>query len=348
MIKKDESKVIEAITVLKGLKLAILLSLLISAILIIWTIDIDSFTRAIESISPAMILFLILTMGLNWVVAGLILKILVNTVGEKISLGDSIIIFLSGAFISNVTPFATGGGPFQIYFLHKKGINIGKASMVIVTQLVLRLFYFTITSSIAMIFFKDYISPGVIPVSIFYLAVGAGFLFGLFVIMFTVVPGTIDWFVGLIFSIKRLRSFVQGNHRAKRLMVKVRTELREFRKSLNTLGKYPFRLFLAGLCTAIYWSTLFMVIPLILNGLGLEAHYLKSYVMQTIYYLVIPYMPTPGASGIAELGFASLFVSFIPGSLVGLVTFIWRFITFYLILFIGGCFAFKEIGWKRG
>ena len=91
-----------------------------------------------------------------------------------------------------------------------------------------------------------------------------------------------------------------------------------------------------------------MVIPLILNGLGLEPHYLKSYVMQTIYYLVIPYMPTPGSSGIAELGFASLFISFIPGGLIGLVTFIWRFITFYLHLFVGGVFAFKEMGWKRG
>ena len=90
-----------------------------------------------------------------------------------------------------------------------------------------------------------------------------------------------------------------------------------------------------------------MVIPVILDGLGVEPHYFRAYIMQTILYLVLPYMPTPGASGIAEVGSASLFVAFIPEKLVGLVTFGWRLFTFHLVLLVGGFFAFIEISKHR-
>lgn len=333
--------------VTQGLRFAIILSLFISAVLILFTMDGSSLNEALTGVSPVVIPFLFIMIILNWVFAGLRLKILLTTIGGRLTLLDSIVVYLAGAFISNVTPFATGGGPFQIYFLHKKGVNIGKASTVIVTQFILRIFFFGIASFIFLVFFNQAISPGVVPPYLFYLAFGLGFLFAVFLIIFSLVPAATERFLKLIFKINRLRSFFQNSYRAKKLLVKARKELRDFHASLDLLGKYKGRLLLAGLCTVFYWSTLFMIIPLTLKGLGLQPYYFRSYVMQTIFYLILPFMPTPGASGIAEIGFASIFVAFIPGSLIGLVTFIWRFISFYIILLIGGFFAFREIGWKR-
>ena len=91
-----------------------------------------------------------------------------------------------------------------------------------------------------------------------------------------------------------------------------------------------------------------MIIPILLGGLGAEPNFFRAYVMQTIVYLILPYMPTPGASGIAEVGSASLFIAFIPQQLVGLVTFGWRLFTFHLVLLVGGIFAFREISKHRG
>ena len=106
-------------------------------------------------------------------------------------------------------------------------------------------------------------------------------------------------------------------------------------------------LVLGGLFTVLFWACLFTVIPVLLMGMGAEPHFFKAYVMQTILYLVLPYMPTPGASGIAEVGCASIFVAFIPSNLIGLVVFGWRLFTFHLVLIIGGFFALREIGKNR-
>lgn len=344
---KKNKEIIELNTVYKGLRYAVIISLLISAILIIITIDRDAMRKALNSLNPGMVAILFLLLFINWIFAGIQLRILVNATGNDISIKDSIIIFLAGSFISNVTPFATGGGPFQVYFLHKKGVNIGQASMVIVILFILRIFFFGLTSSLFLIFFNWAISPGIIPTYVFYVAFISGLLISTLVILFSLVPGITDIIIGYIFKIKGVKKMFKKSHKAKKLLVKARRELNEFHYSLEVLGKYKGKLILAGLCTLLYWSTLFLIMPFILKGLGLEPNFFKTYVMQTIFYLVIPYMPTPGASGIAEVGFASLFISFIPNNLLGLVTFIWRFLTFYVILFVGGFFALREIGWSE-
>src|SRR5690554_459474 len=343
----SNSRLIDIKTVFGGLKIAILLSLLISAILILMTLDVDSFGKAIESINPGILLSILVLLLLNWFAAGLGFKIMTTTVGEKITLLEGVIIYLAGSFISYVTPFATGGGPFQVYLLHKKGINYGQATMVILTQFVLRILFFTCSSFVFLLFFNNLISPGVVPPYIFYLAFGAGFLITTSLILFSLIPGITDRLFNALFKINRFRNYVKKSYKAKKILVKIRIEIREYHESMKLLSNNKLKLFLSLLCTITYWSTLFMIIPFILIGLGLEPHFLQSYIMQTIFHLVIPYMPTPGASGIAELGFASVFISFIPRGIIGIVMIMWRFITFYFILIVGGILALKELGWKR-
>ncbi len=334
-------------TILKGLRFAIVISLAISALIILITMDRSSLKEIIIGIKKEYLIYILLIMFMNWFFAGLRLKTLVETIDNHISLKDCMIIYLSGAFVSNVTPFATGGGPFQIYFLHRKGVKVGKSSTAIVIQFVLRLFFLGILTPIFFIFFRDNISSGAIPVYLFYIAFGFGALISILIIVLTLVPSITGKLIKLVFKIKKLRNFIKNNHKAKRWLVKARKELNEFRYSLEVMSKYKGKLFLAGIYTVFYWSTIFFVIPLILKGMGIKPYIFKSYIMQTIFYLVLPYTPIPGASGIAEVGFASLFVSFIPKNFIGLVTFAWRLFTFHLILLVGGFFALREISKKK-
>ncbi len=338
---------IEYRKIIRGFRYAIIISLVISTLIILLTIDSDTLKALITGIKPVYLLVLVLVMLLNWLFAGIRLKFLIKTVGNDISLKDSITIYLSGAFVSNVTPFASGGGPFQVYFLHKKGVNVGKSSTVVVIQFILRLFFFGLLTPIFLVFFNWAISPGVIPVYLFYLAFGFGIFFSAGILILITVPRIIDKLIAKIFQIEKVRKFIKNSHRAKKLLVRGRMELREFRQSLEIMSQYRGRLFMAEILTVLLWAMLFLVIPLILLGFGLEPYFFRSYVMQTIFYLVLPYTPSPGASGIAEIGFASLFVSFIPANYIGLVTFAWRFFTFYFVLIVGGYFALKEIGKTR-
>lgn len=337
-------KVLDKKYILHGLRLAILISLLISALLIILTIDTESLLIIGSVISSRYLLYLVITVFFSWVFAALRLKVLLTTVEYRIPFWDCMEVYLSGAFISNVTPFASGGGPFQVYFLHKKGVNVGKSSTVVVIQFLLRLFFFGLITPIYIIFFRWAISPGVVPRSLFYFAFGSGIIISAGIIVLVLIPSITDKFINAFFRIKKIQKLVKKSHRAKRALVKARSELRDFRYSMEIMRGYKFELFVAMFFTAIRWSLMFLIVPLILLGMGLEPHFLRAFVMMALIYLVLPYMPSPGASGIAEVGVASLFVSFVPGRYVGLVTFAWRLFTFYSILIFGGPIALKEIG----
>jgi len=345
-MQSKESR-IDRKTVYKGLRMAVILSLLISAIIIVITIDEDTLERVLENMDMKYLLIIIGLIVLNIVAAGQRLKVMISTIDKKLSLKDCMIVHISGAFVSNVTPFASGGGPFQIYFLHKKGVNVGKASTAIVTNFLLRLFYFGVLTPIFLIFFNEYISAGVVPDYLFYLAFGMGVLISAGIILLTLVPQFADKLTDYILHIDKINKFIKRSYRAKRWLVTSRRELEDFRRSLSLLRKNKRGLFWGAFYTIVFWSSLFMIMPVVLIAFGAEPHFLQAYIMQTIFYLMLPYTPTPGASGIAEIGFASLFVAFIPSDIVGLVTFSWRLFTFYVILIIGGIFALREISKTR-
>lgn len=347
MTEEKHSLLLDSSKIFKGLKIAITLSLLFSAFLILMTLDQETLVYAINSLNPIIILEILVLLLINFIAAGLEFTITVSLTGNHISIFEGIKLYLAGAFISNVTPMSTGGGPFQIYFLHKRGINIGQATMVVLTKFLLRLFFFTTASIVFFVCFNNLISPGVLPRSVFYLGLGIGFVIAISLILFSIVPSISDKLISLLFKIKKLKSFIQGNYKIKKFIVKGRKELREFHKSMKLLTEHKGKLALVALSTVLYWSSLFMIIPVILRGFGYNPNYLRAYVMQTIFNMIIPYFPTPGASGAAELGFASIFVSFIPRGIIGIVTLLWRFVTFYLILIIGSFFALRELGWKR-
>jgi len=65
--------------------------------------------------------------------------------------------------------------------------------------------------------------------------------------------------------------------------------------------------------------------------------------MQVVFYFILPFMPTPGGSGTAEMGFASLFSFFVPLHLLVLFVGAWRFIVFYFNLCIGAIVLLVEI-----
>ncbi|MFW6287793.1 MAG: lysylphosphatidylglycerol synthase transmembrane domain-containing protein [bacterium] len=347
MGNKENGYILEARTVYKGLKFAIGLSLLFSAILILTTLDKEEFYYAVNRVDLLLLIKISILMLINIASAGMKFKVMISATGNKISLREAMNLHLAGSFISNVTPMATGGGPFQIYFLIKRGINLGQGTMIVVTQFIMRIFFFTFASIIFFIFFNDLISPGVLPSYIFYLTIGVGFVITLSLIILSIVPAVSDFLIHLLFKNNFLKKLVKKSYKLKRWIVNGRRELREFHESMELLVSHKDKLFLLALSTIVFWTSIFLIIPVILNGLGHEPHYLRSYVMQTIFNLVIYYMPTPGASGVAEVGFASIFVSFIPRGIIGLVTFLWRFVTFYMILIIGGVVAFRELGWNR-
>jgi len=54
-------------------------------------------------------------------------------------------------------------------------------------------------------------------------------------------------------------------------------------------------------------------------------------------FTVNNFVATPGGMGGAEAAFVLMMGTFIPAGMLSLVTFVWRFATFYLAILIGAC-----------
>ena len=66
-----------------------------------------------------------------------------------------------------------------------------------------------------------------------------------------------------------------------------------------------------------------------------------------LFYMASSYVPTPGASGFAELGFAELFSLIVPHRLLGLTVALWRLATYYFTLAAGGALVVGQMLYSR-
>ncbi|TDX49192.1 lysylphosphatidylglycerol synthase transmembrane domain-containing protein [Orenia marismortui] len=333
---------IDKATIKKGLKLSLIVSILALVLLFAFTINEDTINK-IKKLNHFYLLLAIVVNILMWVVGGLRIKLIANALEEEISLKFAVQTFLVGAFVSNVTPFASGGGPFQVLLLHRKGISLGKSSTVIIVQFVLRLLFFSFLSPLFFFLFSDLINPGIIPSSIFNSLIIISLVISAIIVYFIWQPDKIKVIAKSLKKLNFLKVLMKSE-RANSLLDKLYKEMEEFHDSLWELTKYKkTSLIWAAFFTVVFWVLFFIIAPIILLGLGAKPFFVQAFVTQTIFYLILPYIPTPGGSGVAEFGFATLFSSFVPAGLIGLLAILWRFLTFYLVIIIGGIILFKMI-----
>ena len=87
--------------------------------------------------------------------------------------------------------------------------------------------------------------------------------------------------------------------------------------------------------TLLYWVSEIVTASLILVGLGQPPLILESFVIQLILAILMMMPLTPGSSGIAEVGATSMYVLFIPASIVGIFVVIWRIVLYYFNIALG-------------
>lgn len=76
----------------------------------------------------------------------------------------------------------------------------------------------------------------------------------------------------------------------------------------------------------------YSIITALVLGLGFEADPLRLAVTQWLCFTAMTLIPTPGAAGGAEASFLLLFHGVVPDETMGLAMFLWRFLTFYMLV----------------
>lgn len=98
-------------------------------------------------------------------------------------------------------------------------------------------------------------------------------------------------------------------------------------------GKSRFALTL--LLTAIQWTARYSVITALVAFLGAPVSPVLFFALQWVVFTLMNLVPTPGATGGAEVAFAAVFGALVPAGVLGVTTAGWRFLTFYLQVGLG-------------
>lgn len=331
-------------TLRKGLVLFLLLSFGVSALVLASSVDADTW-RTMANADGRLLLLALLFVGVAWCCDAARFCALARAAGERIGFRLGMVLTWLHYFGCAVTPMQSGGGPFQVYVLYKKKVPLGKGIAITLTRTLLTLLILGLVVPVAV-----FIEPELLK--------GKLFLKGVFsyVLLFIVV----SWVLVLLSILRPLLIKKWGRILTlwlKRFgVVKPETVLRVVRRINLEVDNYNlnFRMFfscglkfflLAILFSVFHLLCIFSVLPCLIAAMGLPFHYLQAVLAQAVFMFLLYFVPTPGASGVAEGGGAALFGLLVPWNMAGVTAIAWRFFTEYLAIGMGVIVAVRLLGW---
>ena len=256
------------------------------------------------SLSIFSLLFLLLLLYFTF--DGLRLYYVLKTLNNDIDFRHIVKLVFINLFISNITPFATGGGFVQIYFLNKKGISLGNATAATTIRTTV-LFYISLFSVLYFIFFYIVIFKNRLLKKLVY---------------------------NFLRFIKHKELISKDKFRE--VCQNLFAEIDVFSDNLN----YFLRGNKKDIVSTIIATLLFLLAEfsfsvILIQGLGYEVSIMSIIFMQVIVVFSMYFAPTPGATGVAEGSYSLLFSRFVSSSEIVPLIFAWRFLTKYIGMLIG-------------
>lgn len=254
-------------------------------------------------------------------------------------------------YFNNITPFAAGGQPFQIYDLTRKGVDVTTAAAVIVSRYVMtNIAILTLAIFFLPKYWRSFLNiPGI---GIFAF-LGAFFTFALLVLLTTLSYSRklLTKLVDLLVKPKFLRKLFAKrlNCEPEEVREKLLKNFEEFNYYMHFIWrKGPHYMFvdvgLAILSSMVFKFILyFLIIGLSkTSGKPVTASFLDVWGVQELLFLVAFYVPTPGASGALEAGLFFMLKDAIPKDLIAISVTLWRLLTYHFTIVVGSLTFFIQ------
>lgn len=234
-----------------------------------------------------------------------------------------------GFFYSAITPSASGGQPMQMYYMKKAGIKISDSAVIL---MVVALVYKGVLVSIGLlvpIFFYDMIFDALGSYGfIYWIGLGLNVVCVsvlLFIMLFPNVFRRIICFCERM--IVRMR-FVRPSVRRRKKLFHIADD---YQQAVAFFYAHKRHVLGAFLITIVQRVGLFAITWFVYRSMGMtEEGALKIIVLQAVIYVAVDMLPLPGAQGITELIYQTVFVSIFAGAALTASMCVTRFANFYV------------------
>lgn len=243
-----------------------------------------------------------------------------------------------GFFYSGITPSATGGQPMQLYYMKKAGIKISDSTVVLMTvALAYKLVLVLIGIGILVLWYPELCA---------YLK-GYLYLYYLGLFLNTALVGILLF---VMISPKCFRGIVTGGEKLllRAHILKPSGTRRQklfdmadsYHEAVVFFLQHRKHIAVVVAFTFVQRFSVFFLTWLIYKGMGLSGYSMGSVMfIQATVYIAVDMLPLPGAQGITELMYKTVFAAIFPGAYLTASMCVTRGINFYLLLVVSAVIA---------
>ena len=295
---------------------------------------------SVSSLAAAMILAVFYVAG-----EGGMICYLLKGIGEKAKLPRCIAYSFIGFFFSGITPSATGGQPMQLYYMKKDGHSVSASSVVLMTVAVVYKFVLVLTGMGILLFWRGPLKEYLKQYYLLYfvgLFLNAALVIILLLIMLS--PGIImTAFSGIEKQLIYFGLWKDSEIRQE----KVKQFLAGYRETVCFLQKHKKRIGIIVICTFLQRFCVFVLTYAVYCGLGLHGAAMTDVVLlQASVYIAVDMLPIPGAQGITEAMYKTVFENIFPRQYLIASMCISRGISFYFIMAVSFA-VWGIVHWKH-
>ncbi len=239
-----------------------------------------------------------------------------------------------GFFFSGITPSATGGQPAQLIAMKKDGIALGDATLTLMTVALLYKLVLAVIGTGLLLFWGNGLTAYLGNYISLY---GLGlFLNILLVVLLLLVMFHGTWMEKLFFSVEKAAVRLGLCKPSEKRKASFRRLTADYQDAFRFFLSHKSKILFVAFCTFLQRCSLFVLTYLIYRGMGLTGcHALTVILLQASVYIAVDMLPLPGAQGISELMYHTVFAPVFTGGTLAASMCVTRGIGFYLPLIAG-------------
>lgn len=315
-----------------------LLILIVTSLVLYFSLkdNYDEIIYQIKNIHKGFLVFAFLLIIFYWILKAIVMKISVQKFKKDFTFQQALRLVIETNFFHAVTPFASGGQPYEIYSLKRSRLKMAEATNVSIQNFIvyqIALVFLGTTAVICNYFMHIFPSNSFLK----YL-VTLGFIcnlvviVALFIISFTKKMNKmiVNFVIRILNKVKLVKNKEKTIH-------KFETYLTEFNEGAKILVADK-----KNFCLMILYNFFallaYYLIPLILlfgTGDYTSMNAFESVIASSYIMMVGSFVPIPGGTGGSEYAFIVFYSTFITGPVLNAIMLLWRFITYYFGMIVG-------------
>ena len=313
----------------------LIILILITSWIILSNNELENLPKLLLQTNKRYILLGVLAMCGNWLMNSVILQSIAKIIHSKFDFLKALKITMIGQYYSAITPFASGGQPAQIYHMKNDSFSLGKATSILMIKFIIYQIVVTIFS-LSMFAFKLKFISNRISMALPFVIIGISISFTSIILIIGLffnpkIIKTISTFIlKLINRIKPLKNM-------ERYLKKIDHHLEEYMISITKIKESKLMAIWVFLLTLLQLTFYFSITYFVYRAMGFnKASFIEIIAIQSLLYMAVSFIPTPGAVGASEGGFHLLFKVFFTNNVLVYAMVLWRIISYYLCIILGG------------